>query len=116
MRQNYADPAAQPDVIHKLDASDNADAAASKAADVDNFWVVDWIAFSYDGTPTGGKLTVAFGSTTLLELDIAAAGPHFLDFSHRPLYNPAMTKNEALTITLAAGGASVAGKVSARIR
>lgn len=113
MRQNYADLEAQPEIIKKHDAAADAAATATKAANADQFWVVDWITWSYEGGTPTGNLIVTLGSTTVLDVDIVAAGPGQLIFD-KPLY--VGTKNEALTITLAAGGTGVTGKVSARIR
>jgi hypothetical protein len=70
--------------------------------------VISGIAWSYSATPTGGNLQVIDGTTTILSLDVTAAGPGFLQFNP-PLKN---TAGAALTVTLAAGGGVVAGKVA----
>lgn len=98
----------------KLDASANAAAAITIAADGTQYWVIDSIHCSYKlGSGTTGKLTVAFGGTTKHEEDIAANGIYERLFP-RGLYTG--TKNEACVITLAAGGTSVVGKVNCTYR
>jgi hypothetical protein len=66
------------------------------------------IAWSYNNTPTGGNLLVQDGATTILSLDITAGGPGYIQF----VPPKKGTANQALTVTLAAAGASVSGKVS----
>jgi hypothetical protein len=120
MHSNYADIEAQPIFEHKLDASANAAAVINDsnvaAKRPDNFWVLDWVAWSYSGDPTGGKLTIALGGTTIFEVDITSGGPGLLNFDKNSLYDRNQTKNQTLTITLAAGGGSVVGKLQARFR
>ena len=69
---------------------------------------ISGIAWSYDGEPTGGNLQVAYGANVVLNLDIVCAGPGFIPFV------PPKTGYQGLqlTITLAAGGAGVSGKLS----
>ena len=72
--------------------------------------VISGVAWSYNDDPTGGNLKIEDGSgTTVFSVDITAAGPGFFVFPE-PLRG---TANTALIITLAAGGASVTGKVNA---
>jgi hypothetical protein len=66
------------------------------------------VAWSYNGTPTGGNLIIQDGSTTIFQIDVTAAGPGFIPFDP-PL---AITAGNALTATLAAGGSGVSGKVN----
>lgn len=113
MRNNYADTAAMPLIIKKHDAAANADATATLAADSAQFWVVDEITWSYSAAPTGGRLTVTLGSTVIVDIDITAGGPGVIAYE-KPRYTG--TKNEILSITLAAGGSGITGKVSARTR
>ena len=65
---------------------------------------IDW---SYDATPTGGKVTVAYGSTTY-EVAVTVSGPGQLQFPH----GVGNTTNQAVTVTLGAGGSGVTGKVN----
>lgn len=62
--------------------------------------------FSYSAAPTGGRLTVKDGATTLFDVDITAAGPGPLPL----VYTGSV--NTALTVTLAAGGSGVIGKLN----
>jgi len=68
------------------------------------------LAWSYaGGTPTGGNLQVQDGNgNVVFTMDITAAGPGQVYF--RPAKKG--TANTAMTITLAAGGAGVSGKLS----
>jgi hypothetical protein len=71
--------------------------------------VISGVAWSYSGgTPTGGNLLIQDGSTTVFSMDITAQGAGFIQFA------PAKkgTAATSMTITLAAGGAGVTGKVS----
>ncbi len=67
------------------------------------------VAWSYSGgTPTNGALTIADGTNTIFSIDITAAGPGFIPFNPPKIGTP----NQAMTITLADGGASLVGKVT----
>lgn len=71
--------------------------------------VISGIAWSYNADPTGGNLIVENGSgSTVFSIDITNQGPGFIPF------NPPKkgTANTDMIITLAAGGASVVGKVN----
>lgn len=103
---------ALPLLASKLDAGANAAAAVTLTAPSDGYNVIDWVAWSYDGDPTGGKLTIELGSTDF-EVDITTGGPGVLKFSENPIV---VTKNTAVTLTLAAGGASVTGKLNVGYR
>lgn len=77
--------------------------------------VIDRIGGGYDGAPTGGSLTVAstVGGTAVSQVyPITAGGIFFLPFDP-PLQGDL---NTAITITLAAGGAGVTGKINALTR
>jgi hypothetical protein len=69
-----------------------------------------FLVVSYSGAPTGGRLTVADGATTIIDIDVTAAGPFVVPLPNGGIKGTVAT---AMTITLAAGGAGVAGKVSA---
>lgn len=87
----------------------NSAAVVSLAADTtgDRPHVVSEVWWSYSGSPTGGRLTVQDGSGTQRDFDITAGGPGFMPF------NPPLSfaVGQAVTLTLAAGGAGVTGKV-----
>ena len=70
--------------------------------------VLAMVAWSYDGDPTAGSLTVKEASTTVFKVDITAAGPGFFQFIP-PLKGAA---NTAISATLSAGGAGVSGIVN----
>ena len=115
MRQNYADKCAQPWFERQLAPGSATAAVCTKTADADNFWVIDWIRWSYDGVPTGGKVTVAIGGVTIDEFDVTAGGPGMMRYDP-PLYVPEQTKNQAAVVTLASGGVGVTGKILVRGR
>lgn len=101
-----------------FDTGENADAVVTIAADPEEFWVIDRIDVSYGeaGTLAGGRITVEIGGVTYLDVDIVDLGWRDFDYSNSPIYNPAYTKNEALVVTLYAGGVNVVGKVNVRYR
>jgi hypothetical protein len=66
------------------------------------------VAWSYDGDPTSGSLTITDGGSTVFKVDITSGGPGFFMFTP-PLKG---TANAAVVATLAAGGGTVSGIVS----
>lgn len=131
MKQNVADCHAQAYFPSDFGEAANTDAVATMAADATvaptgnnsqlQFWVSDWIVWSYNATPTTGRLTVTAGSTVLLDIDITNGGPGELRFAKDgPLYhvqsNGTIVRGEALTVKLYAGGSAVTGKVMFRVR
>ncbi len=64
------------------------------------------IAWSYDAEPTGGNLKVEDGATAVFSMDIATPGAGFV-----PVCGKGST-NTALTVTLAAGGEGISGKLN----
>lgn len=89
-------------VEHENPGSFNA--TVTVAADAENFWVLDRVDYSYDGAPTGGKLSVKINAVTVWEVDIVAAGPGTFDFANTPIHSPLYTKNESLQVVLNDGG------------
>lgn len=69
------------------------------------------VTLSYNAAPTGGRLTIVDGAATVLDIDITAAGPLHIPFSDGLL---SAARNTTWTITLAAAGAAVTGKLNAR--
>ena len=116
MHSNFADLHAQPKFKTDLEKGANLQCVCSQGADADNFWVLDYVAWSYSGDPTNGKCTVKIGGTTVFEVDVTSGGPGLLNFEQHELYNAAQTKNQALVVELAAGGGSVVGKLQIRYR
>lgn len=75
--------------------------------------VVGQIIASYTAAPTGGNLKVEDGAgTTIFEVDIAAVSPSPINVVFDPPLSGSY--NTAMVITLAAGGAGISGKVTAR--
>lgn len=77
--------------------------------------VVDKIFGGYDLTPTGGSLTIAstvLATAVSMVMPIGTIGPIVLNLDP-PLQGD---DNTAITITLAAGGAGVTGKINALTR
>ena len=106
----------QPNMLAKIITSTHFPAAATAAvvtiaADAEQCWCIRRIALSYSAAPTGGRLTVVAGSTTLLDLHITDAGPMVLEFDQESVLNN-NTKDEAVVVTLASGAGAVVGKLS----
>lgn len=71
--------------------------------------VIGGVAWSYNAVPTSGNLKIEDGvGTTVFTADITNSGPGVIPFAP-PLKGAA---NTAMVVTLAAGGASVTGKVN----
>lgn len=64
---------------------------------------------SYSAAPTAGRVTVSDGAAVVFEVDVAAAGPVSVPLPAGGLQG---SVNTAMTVTLAAAGASVVGKVN----
>jgi len=85
------------------------EAVVTKAAAGEGVYnVLGGVYWSYDDDPTAGGLVITDGGTTVFSLAITSKGPGFLPFTP-PLKSAA---NAALVATLAAGGASVTGKLN----
>lgn len=68
---------------------------------------LEGVAWSYSAAPTGGNLKIEDSAgNTVFTIDITSAGAGFFPFRKRG------TEGRVMTITLAAGGAGVTGKVS----
>jgi len=110
MNNNYADLDVMPVLSRDAEAS-GTPAIVTIAADPEEFWAIDWIAWSYAGTPTNGNLQVTINGVVVFSIDITAGGPGIFQFN-RALYTG--VKNQEVVITLADGG--VANKVNVRYR
>lgn len=86
-------------------------AAVADLLSTKTVWVIRRITYSYSAAPTGGRLTAVFGSTTLLDIDITAAGPGMFTFNQDNVLTN-NTGNEEVVITLASGGGAVVGKLA----
>lgn len=107
MKNNYADCDAQPTFES---ATGGGEVKITIADDPLQFWCIDWISWSYDDTPSGGKLTVEAGGVTIWEVDITTGGPGHLEF-YRGLYGK---QGDEVVITLSDGGAGAALNVRYR--
>lgn len=83
-------------------AASGGDSNISLAANSEQYNVIDWVAWSYNGAPTSGSLEIKnnTANTTLLKVDITAGGPGELVFGDRGLVG---AKGAELLITLADG-------------
>lgn len=95
--------------------ADDTAAVVTIAAETGERHVIDTVYWSYDAAPTGGKLTVTNGTITL-EWDITAAGPGYLPLRMADDEGFDGGVNTAVTITLTAGGAGIAGKLNVKYR
>ena len=64
------------------------------------------VQWSYSAEPTGGRLTVTVNAVTVWDADVISGGPGGFSFEI-----PGGT-NQAVVITLAAGGAGITGKLN----
>lgn len=107
--QEQAD-ASQPvtgDMNHE--PGDNAAAVITMAAPGAGLhWVISQLSWSYDDDPTGGSLAITDAGTQVFKVDITKGGPG--KFEWRPAMR--FSTNAAVVITLAAGGAGIAGIVN----
>ena len=86
----------------------NSPAVVTIAAVADASVRIQRVLYSYSDIPTGGRITIAIGGTTVLDLDTADSGPAAL-----PIEKPIRAGvNEAVVITLAAGGSGIVGKLN----
>ena len=79
------------------------------AATTGKAWVITALSWSYNAAPTGGLVTVQDRATTVLELAITATGPGEVSL---PLAGVAGSTGNAVTVTLAAAGAAVTGRLN----
>lgn len=79
--------------------------------------VINLVAWSYSGTPTGGNLKIEDDTTSVLDLDITASGPGSIIFgAANEDGGLASSLDKKLVITLAAGGTGITGKVHVQAR
>lgn len=97
--QNTPDSIAKPTTGYNT-AATGGDSVISVAADANEYWIIDWIGFSYADDPTSGSLIVNSNTTTIYACDITKGGPGLLNFGEKGLYSP---KGNSLTVTLVDG-------------
>lgn len=114
MRHNLIDQDASPIIVTATGAA-GAATTINIVANPDQFWALDWLAYSYSATPSGGGLTITIAGTTVFDLSIPAAGEGFISFD-AALYREVAGRNAPMVITLAGGGGAVVGKLNIRYR
>lgn len=70
--------------------------------------VISGVAWSYDGVPTNGSLVILDGAVRIFAVSITTAGPGFIPFD--PPFKG--TDAATMTVTLAAPGGAVSGKLN----
>lgn len=73
--------------------------------------VIDSIVYSYNAAPTGGRITIVDGATTVMDIDDAGAGQQAILQGTSGLASLAI--DNVVVITLFAAGAAVTGKLFA---
>lgn len=68
--------------------------------------VIRAVIWSYNATPTGGRITITDGGATKWDFDITASGPGMMPLEH------VFSENSAVVVTLASGGGAVTGKLT----
>ena len=96
-------------------ATDDVDAPAVDTAAIVSYpaaptvyHVLSGIAWSYNAAPTGGNITIVMNGSTVFNLDVTVSGPGFFPFPKPKRFGV----GDAVTVTLAAAGGAVTGKVS----
>lgn len=85
--------------------------AQTAGSTIQGSWVISNVFWSYSQTAVG-RLTIADSSGNLFDEDLHTGGAqNFGGFSFQPPLS-SQVNNSAITVTLAAGGAAVTGKVS----
>lgn len=100
-----------PTFVSSVGAGANQAVTITIAAVATEKHVLDWVQWSYSAAGAG-SLSITVDGTTVMQLDITAAGPGSLDLSAAPIYGAI---NEAVVITLAAVTGAV-GKLNCRYR
>lgn len=101
----HATAAADADVVITIPAAEHQCAVLAR------------VSASYSEAPSGGRLTVVCGSTTIFDVDIPGTDFErlfYTDCSNPGLHNSG-TANEAMVITLHGAGASCVGKLNVGI-
>jgi hypothetical protein len=111
MRANHAINRDASRINSRDDSADNAAATVTVAASTTEYWAVRRIDYSFDVLPTTAlTMTISFGGVTKWKIDLELTiNPRHIDFFENPIHN-AQKVNEAMVVTLSAGGA---GKISA---
>jgi len=96
-----------PSTPNRVTSGTNADGVLTKSAPGSGLRYAfgGMITWSYSGTPTGGRIVLTVGGVTLYDFDITASGPGFMPL---PIHKGG--DNEAVVLTIYAGGSGVVGK------
>jgi hypothetical protein len=79
-------------------------AAPATAGEANQFSGIVW---SYSADPTGGRIVITDGGTTVFDIDITTGGPGFIWFPTAMTMSP----NQATVLTIYDGGGVLVGKV-----
>lgn len=101
-----------PDLAAKITtetstSSANAATSITKAADANEVHALHSIACSFSASPTGATVSVSVGGSTVFSMYVV--GTELLVDLDKPIYG---SKNEALVVTLSAGGSGITGKLN----
>lgn len=88
--------------------SANAAAVVTRPAPATGRTWITKATWSYSNDPAGGRLWIQDGATVIFDIDITRGGPGSLQFNNDGRSSP----GNALTVTLAAGGAGIVGKLN----
>lgn len=121
MRTNFADRDAQPGFLYGTEAT-NTDVVLEVEPSEDQYWVIDWIGWSYSGDPPTGEILIEYVEVDdvtvdkFFSWDVRNGGPGILQFRDE-LYNASAQadapKNQKVRITLKAAAGAV-GKLTVR--
>jgi hypothetical protein len=87
-------------------SADNGAATITLAAVASRAHFVHHLQWSYNGSPSGGRLFITVAGVTKFDVDVTTGGPGGFGLEL------AGGTNEAVVVTLAAGGAGVIGKLN----
>lgn len=93
---------------HNAPAANTA-AVVTLAASSGQAYRLTLLAYSYSASPTGGRVTIADGVSTVFDLDVTST---WEVLTHLTPGGILITSGNACTITLAAGGAGISGKLN----
>ena len=108
------DTVAVPTVASSLDGANATALTVTINPDDDEYVVLDVVSWSYNGTPTGGELSLAVDGTDTYKVDITEGGPGHLPFGERGMLT-SQTKGLTVVVTLAAV-AGVGGQLNVLYR
>jgi hypothetical protein len=102
-------PGQSPSSPQTATAAANTAVTITLAASGTTTHVVTVLAYSYSASPTGGQITIKDGATTVFDLDVTST---WEVVASMPPGGIKGTAGAAMTVTLAAGGAGITGKLN----